>query len=198
MSGGNTDARRRQIMEAVIDLTVEGGLPAATFRTIAEHAGVSVRLVQYYFGDKDRLLADTLAFVGREAAHRIAMALGEVDTSSPRDVVRTICQQFLPIDEERRRAMLVFIAFRTAALTDSSLASSQTLGLAESLIATFRQQLETATPNRPAEELESEAILLVSALTGLANMMLAGEATSEAVLRHVEFAIDRSMLDPAR
>lgn len=180
-------------MAAVVDLTVNGGLQSATFRTVAERAGVSVRLVQYYFGDKDRLLADTLASVGGGAVERIKAALDAVDPDSPRDVIATICEQFLPLDEQRRRTMLVFIAFRTAALTDPNLASSQSLGLADSLIDTFRDQLRAATPARSDDELESEAILLVAGLTGLANMILAGDATPAAARRHLQYAIDRAV-----
>ncbi|HSJ28795.1 MAG TPA: TetR/AcrR family transcriptional regulator [Acidimicrobiia bacterium] len=193
MTVHGADARREQIMQAVVDLTVGGGLPAATFRTIAERAGVSVRLVQYYFGDKDRLLADTLARVGRSAADRITAALDAIDSDSPRAVIETICEQFLPLDDERRRAMLVFIAFRTAALTDATLASSQTLGLADSLIATFETQLQAATPERRSEDLHSEAILLAAGLTGLANMMLADELSSEEARQHLRYALDRAM-----
>jgi TetR/AcrR family transcriptional regulator, transcriptional repressor of bet genes len=186
------EARRRQVMNAVVDLTVAGGLQAATFRTIAERAGVSVRLVQYYFGDKDRLLADTLAHVGRGAVDRIACALDVTGRESPREVIETICEQFLPLDEERRRTMLVFITFRTAALTDPGLASSEELGLADSLVATFQQQLQAATPNRTDDELRSEAILLAAELAGLANMILAGDVTPEAARRHLRYAIDRA------
>jgi AcrR family transcriptional regulator len=192
VSDQKTEARRRQVMDAVVDLTVTGGLQAATFRTIAARAGVSVRLVQYYFGDKDRLLADTLAHVGRGAVDRIASALDASSRESPREVIDTICEQFLPLDEERRRTMLVFIAFRTAALTDPSLASSQTLGLADSLVATFHEQLHAATPNRPDDDLRSEAILLVAGLTGLANMILAGDVTPCTARRHLRYAIDRA------
>lgn len=192
MSDDKTEARRRQVMDAVVDLTVTGGLQAATYRTIAERAGVSVRLVQYYFGDKDRLLADTLAHVGRGAVDRITSALDATDSGSPREVIETICEQFLPLDEARRRTMLVFIAFRTAALTDPTLASSQALGLVDSLIATFQQQLQALTPNRSDEDLHSEAILLVAELTGLANMILAGDATPAAARRHLRYALDRA------
>lgn len=192
MTDVNTEARRRQIMDAVVDLTVEGGLPAATFRTIADRAGVSVRLVQYYFGDKDRLLADTLGHVGRGAIDRITAALNSIDRGSPRAVIDTICEQFLPFDDERRRTMLVFIAFRTAALTDATLASSQTLGLADSLITTVADQLRAATPDRDEEDVQSEAILLVGGLTGLANMMLADELDEQGAHRHLRFAIDRA------
>ncbi len=179
-------------MDAVVDVTVEGGLSAATFRTIADRAGVSVRLVQYYFGDKDKLLADTLAYVGKRAIDRIEAALVAIGHASPRAVIQTICEQFLPLDEERRRAMLIFIAFRTAALTDSTLASSQALGLADSLIDTFSEQLRATTPHREEEVLRSEAFLLVAGLTAVANMMLAGELDDAGALRHLQYAIDRA------
>jgi DNA-binding transcriptional regulator YbjK len=44
------DVRKRQITDAVVRITVKGGLASATFREVAAEAGVSVRLVQYYFG----------------------------------------------------------------------------------------------------------------------------------------------------
>ena len=193
MSDATSETRRRQIMDAVVDLTVVGGLQSATFRTIADRAGISVRLVQYYFGDKDHLLADTLAYVGREAVHRIANALDATGRDTPRTVIESICEEFLPLDEERRRTMLVFIAFRTAALTDPGLASSQELGLADSLVATFHEQLRAARPNRPDEDLRSDAILLAAELAGLANMILAGELTPAAARRHLRYSIDRAV-----
>jgi TetR/AcrR family transcriptional regulator, transcriptional repressor of bet genes len=192
VSDRKTETRRRQIMDAVVDLTVAGGLQGATFRTVADHAGISVRLVQYYFGDKDGLLADTLAYVGRGVVDRIASALDATGRDSPRKVIEAICEQFLPLDEARRRAMLVFIAFRTAALTDPGLASSQELGLADSLVATFHEQLRAATPSRPDEDLRSEAILLAAGLAGLANMILAGDVTPDAARGHLRYAIDRA------
>ncbi len=51
--------RRREITDAVIRITLKGGLTAATFHEVAAEAGVSVRLVQYYFGTKDELLLAT-------------------------------------------------------------------------------------------------------------------------------------------
>jgi len=192
VSSPSAEERRHQIMDAVVDLTVSGGLQAATFRTISDHAGVSVRLVQYYFGNKDRLLTETLAHVGRGAVERISHALDTVDRDQPRAVIETICEQFLPLDEYRRRAMLVFIAFRTAALTDSALASSQTIGLLDSLVETFSEQLGTATPHRSDEQLRAESILLISELTGLANMMLADEIGVDEALAILHLAIDRA------
>ena len=63
--------RRRQIIEAVCRITVKGGLAAATFREVAAEAGVSVRLVQYYFGTKDELMLSTQRHVAERATARI-------------------------------------------------------------------------------------------------------------------------------
>ena len=51
--------RRREITDAVVRITLKGGLTAATFREVAGEAGVSVRLVQYYFGTKREFLLAT-------------------------------------------------------------------------------------------------------------------------------------------
>jgi AcrR family transcriptional regulator len=198
MTDAGRQSRRRQIMDAVIDVTASGGLQSATFRTIAEHAGVSVRLVQYYFGDKDQLLADTLAYVGAQVVDRItSQGRQRGPDPSPRDVVASIFEQFLPLDEPRRRAMLVFIALRTAALTDVSLASSNKLGLSQSLLGHIEQQVQQAVDAGQAHaniDPESEAIVLVSALTGLSNMMLAGEISAADARRHLDYAIDGTFL----
>jgi AcrR family transcriptional regulator len=55
----------------VCRITVRGGLGAATFREVAAEAGVSVRLVQYYFGSKDDLMLGTQRRVSERAVARI-------------------------------------------------------------------------------------------------------------------------------
>ena len=50
------DERRRMIAGAVTDIAATDGLGDVSFRTVADRAGVSVSLVQHYFGDKANLL----------------------------------------------------------------------------------------------------------------------------------------------
>jgi TetR/AcrR family transcriptional repressor of bet genes len=194
MSDTVKEQRRRQIIDAVVRITTSGGLQAATFRSIAQEAGVSVRLVQYYFGTKDQLLADTLAEVGKDAVVRIQGALEELGPEpTAKQRIRTIFEQFLPLDEPRRRAMLVFIAFRTAALTDSTLGSSETLRLDTSLLDTIRDAIEEAAANgktRQGAESHHEAVMLVTAMTGIANGMLSGTFSAEEGLESLEYLLD--------
>lgn len=189
MSEDKTEERRRQIMNAVVDVTVTGGLQAATFRTIAEQAGVSVRLVQYYFGDKDQLLADTLAHVRADIADLVATELTELgDDPDPRQVLETICEAFLPVDERRRRAMLVFIAFGTAALTDESLRSPDALRRGRELAGVIAEQLRSV---RSDDRVDDDALLLVMTIVGLGNGVLAGDVAVDHARRLLDHGLDR-------
>lgn len=197
MNDTDREARRRQIIDAVVRTTTSGGLQAATFRSIAKEAGVSVRLVQYYFGTKDQLLADTLLDVGKKAVERISRAIDVFGPDpSPKEKIATIFEQFLPLDDERRQAMIVFIALRTAALTDESLGSSDETGLDTSLIQTVEDELERARARghaRPGLDPHPEAVMLVGAMTGIANGLLAGTFTQLEARSSLQYAIDLSL-----
>jgi TetR/AcrR family transcriptional regulator, transcriptional repressor of bet genes len=191
VSDGTRDQRREQITKAVVDITAEGGLQAATFRTVAERAGVSVRLVQYYFGDKDQLLADTLAFVRADVADLVATGLAALgDDAEPRQVLETICEAFLPADERRRRAMLVFIAFGTAALTDESLRAPDALRRGRELAEVIAEQLRC---ERSDDHVDDDALLLVMTIVGLGNGVLAGDVTLDHARRLLDHALDRAL-----
>src|SRR5438270_2692637 len=107
--------RRREITGAVIRIAMKGGLAAATFREVAAEAGVSVRLIQYYFGTKDELLLSTQRHVAERATARIVSRM-EAAGDAPRDVVLSVLTSFIPTDEESREAMLMFVALHTASL----------------------------------------------------------------------------------
>ena len=55
--------RRRELLEALWRVVERAGLAAVSYRDVAAEAGVSVRLVQYYFPTKAELLADALELV---------------------------------------------------------------------------------------------------------------------------------------
>src|SRR4051812_43832433 len=105
--------RRREIAEAVCRITVKGGLASAAFREVAAEAGVSVRLVQYYFGSKDQLLLSTQQHVAERATRRLLSRL-ESAGAAPRDRLRAVLASFIPDDDESRENTLMFVALHTA------------------------------------------------------------------------------------
>lgn len=73
-------ARRRQLIEATIEVISARGYGGASLSAIAEHAGVSKAAVLYHFGSKDDLAEATLAHVfdrfGEHVGERVAEASG--------------------------------------------------------------------------------------------------------------------------
>jgi AcrR family transcriptional regulator len=58
----STQKRRTQILEAAMEVIVERGLCETRIADVAERAGLSPALVVYYFGSKETLLTEALAY----------------------------------------------------------------------------------------------------------------------------------------
>jgi AcrR family transcriptional regulator len=185
------DLRRRQITDAVCRITVKGGLAAATFREVAAEAGVSVRLVQYYFGTKDELLLATQRRVAERAIARIAERLAAAD-GTPRAMLRALLVPFIPTDDESREVMLVFVALHTVSLVDPSLARVEALEVPRSLHAAIARHLRRADL-APGVDVDAEAAVLAGATPSLAQSVLAGLSTAEDAIAVLDYAIDRAL-----
>jgi len=73
--------RRRQLLDAALDLSCEGGFRALTVEAIARRAGVTRPVIYDIFGDLDGLL---VALIDREEANAMA-PLAEIVPSDPGD-----------------------------------------------------------------------------------------------------------------
>jgi AcrR family transcriptional regulator len=184
------DARRHQITDAVCRITVKGGLTAATFREVAAEAGVSVRLVQYYFGSKDALLLTTQRHVAERASARINAALASAHT--PRDRLRAILRSFIPVDDASRENMLMFVALHTASLVDPSLTRREAADVPDALHRTTVKLLRDGGVTR-ARDAELEASLLVAAVPSLAQAVLDGSMASTRAFAVIDHALDRAL-----
>ena len=184
-------ARRRQITDAVCRLTVKGGLQAATFREIAAEAGVSVRLVQYYFGTKGDLMLATQRHVAERSAVRIRTFVQSSD-GTPRGRLRALLRSFIPTDDESREVQLVFIALATAALVDPVLARPETSEVPTSLVSVVRDFL-VACKLRAGVDPSHEASLLVAAVPSLAQGVLDGSVSPETAFEVLDYALDRAL-----
>jgi TetR/AcrR family transcriptional repressor of bet genes len=109
-------------------------------------------------------------------------------------VIDAILGELLPADDRRRHAMLLFIAFHTASLTDPSLARAEALQVPRALIETLAVQLRKARQAgavRRDVDPDKEATILVTMVSGLASGVLAGNHTAEQAGAIVDYALDR-------
>ncbi len=84
-----TEERRAQIVDAAARTIAERGLPDTRVADIARAAGTSPALILYYFGSKDRLLAEALTYAEDRFFARTAEELAEVASARDR-LVRLI------------------------------------------------------------------------------------------------------------
>ena len=81
-------ARRKQIVEAAIDVIADHGYDRATFTRITAHAGLSSpRMISYHFAGKAELIRQIVADVYRDAAGFIEAAVA--DATDPSDRLRS-------------------------------------------------------------------------------------------------------------
>lgn len=186
------DARRRELTDAVCRLTLRGGLGAATFRRVAAEAGVSVRLVQYYFGSKQGLLEATQEHVGERSIQRLMTWINATDGSA-RAVLEAFVKSFIPVDEETRMAMLMYVALYTEGVVAAMGEPSANTGRkteVEMMHNTILEQLSRG-PLISGVDPHAEAVLLTALLPGLGQYVLDGTMTPEAAAATIDHHFDR-------
>ncbi|MGQ4615819.1 TetR family transcriptional regulator [Nocardia sp. R7R-8] len=184
------EARRRQITDAVRRVIVSGGLEAVTFQTVAAEAGMSIRLVQYYFGTKREFLLATHRSVMADAGARFTRrwtTLGE--DAGPRAMIHALLTELLPLDEQRREETIVLGTFGWAAVTGQSITAEETFAAPRALTTIVAGQIERARGADASPE--RDAALITATIGGLAQGMLQGYGTPEETLDLVDHLLDR-------
>ena len=192
------EERRRQIAEALLRTAAARGLHATGMREVAAEAGVSLRLVQYYFGTKEELLLAAMQhlaaqFVGRVQA-RIKRIKETEDPVNPRDVIAVILTEGLPADDERRTFIVLYTAYFALSLTEPALASAPLVRNSSAVIDVVAAQLRAAQaaggmPAHLDPDLEALSLLAVSA--GLGTSVLGGQSSPEQAQAVIDYHLDR-------
>ena len=191
------EERRQQIAEALLRTAAARGLHAAGMREVAAEAGVSLRLVQYYFGTKEELmLFATQQLAARFAERGMARISRLKETRSPvhpRDVIAAILAEGLPADDEMRTFYVVYTAYLALSLTDPALAIAPLVKNSDTVIHVVAAQLRAAqaadTPAHLDPDLEAFSLLAMSA--GLATSVLAGQSSIQQAQAVIDYHLDR-------
>ncbi|MGW7486208.1 TetR/AcrR family transcriptional regulator [Streptomyces sp. NPDC054786] len=185
------EERRTQIAEALVRVAGRRGLHAIGMRDVAAEAGVSLRLVQYYFETKEKLLLHGLQQLTTELGARIAERVRAAgDAPGPREMIEAVLLESLPTDEESRTFHLVYTAYAVLSVTDEALAAQPFIDgpdAAEDLVAGQLERAREAGLTAPDMDVRTEAVSLLALSAGLGTSVLVGQRTAEsaaAVLRH--------------
>ncbi|MFD1412501.1 TetR/AcrR family transcriptional regulator [Oceanobacillus jeddahense] len=112
--------RKIQIAETTWKVIVEEGIEQATVRRIAQSSGLSVGAVRYYFASQSELLHFSMELVADRVMQR-AKARKFSKDRDPLELVTEAVSEVLPVDEERKIEMEVWLAFSAKVLVDKTL-----------------------------------------------------------------------------
>jgi AcrR family transcriptional regulator len=178
------EERRRQIADALLRTAATRGLHAAGMREVAAEAGVSLRLVQYYFGTKEELLLGAMQYLAarfsERAVARFRQASGSGGPASPLDIIGAILTEALPADDERRTFTIVYTAYLALSLTDPALAIAPLVKNSGAVVDVVAAQLRAAQAagDMPAQlDPDLEALSLITMSAGLGTSVLAGHSS---------------------
>ncbi|MFJ1933147.1 TetR/AcrR family transcriptional regulator [Kitasatospora sp. NPDC088160] len=201
------EERRAHIIDALLRTAADTGLHAVTMRSVAIEAGVSVRLVQYYFDTKEQLLLAALTRLAARMGERIQERVqgriqGRVEervrdragaagpSASPRDIVEAVLLESVPTDEESRTFHLVYTEYAVLSITDPALAGQSFLAAPNEMEDFLVGQLTAARQagdTDPRMDARQEAVVLLAVSAGLGLSVLLGQRTADdavAVLRY--------------
>ena len=192
------EERRRQIADALVRTAATRGLHATGMREVAGEAGVSLRLVQYYFGTKEELLLAAMQRLAAQFSDRVLARIQRVketgSPASPRDVIAAILTEGLPADDERRTFTLVYTAYLALSLTDPALAISPLARNSSVVIDVVAAQLRAAQAagDMPAGlDPDLEAISLLTMSAGLGTSVIADQSSAGQAQAVIDYHLRR-------
>ncbi|MEU8514140.1 TetR/AcrR family transcriptional regulator [Kitasatospora sp. NPDC048722] len=185
------EERRRQIAEALLRIAETQGLQAASMRAVAAEAGVSLRLVQYYFTTKDGLLLDALARLGVQLQARMERWIeGAGSVPTPRSVVTAILSCILPTDAESRRITRTYAAYYTLVLSDPEAMEKKGPLQPDLLEGFLAKQIRSAQEAGEVGEGKDAAVAaagLLAMVNGLGSSVLGGQRSGEEAVAILEY-----------
>lgn len=188
------DERRRQLTDAMLRIASTRGLQAVSMREVAAEAGVSLRVVQYYFTDKQTLLDSGLGELAARLDRRVkARAASSGSNLSVRGLFDVVLGAILPSDEQSRLDQLAWTAYYTAALTDPALAAAGVTApnALEDFLTTRLTAAQEAGDVDPDRDPRTEVATLLALTNGLTSSVLGGQRTAEDGRAILSYALDR-------
>ncbi len=188
------EVRRRQIAEALLGLASTRGLLTVTMRDVAAEAGVSLRLVQYYFNTKDELWVGSLPYLAERLTARVTAAIRARGLPpTPRDLVECTFLAILPTDEESRWITKTYNAFYALVLAKPKLADhgAPDPDALERFMATSLRQAQQAGDIDRSHDPALTAAGLLALTNGLGASVLGGQRPADEAVAILRYHLDR-------
>ncbi|MEV8525027.1 TetR/AcrR family transcriptional regulator [Streptomyces sp. NPDC052000] len=192
--------RRTEMAEALVRVAGRRGLHAVGMRDVAAEAGVSLRLVQYYFETKEKLLLFGLEHLAQRFGERVSARVRAAGSGpDPRAMVEALLMAALPVDEESRTFHLLYTSYAVLSVNDQALADQPFINnpdAAEDAVAALLVQAQESGLLEPDLDTRLEAVSLLAMSAGLGTSVLVGQRSPESAAAVLGHHLDRIFRTP--
>ncbi len=112
------EQQKIKVAEAAWRVIRQSGIENASVRNVAQEAGISPGSMRHYFSTQSELFLFSMNLVSERANARIAAL--PFDRPIP-EYVRDMLRELLPLNEEKRSEMEVWLAFMSRSIWDAAL-----------------------------------------------------------------------------
>lgn len=189
------EERRRELAEAVWRVILRDGVEGVSVRNVASEAEWSTGALRHYVGTKEELLASATQLLEERVRRRFENKRYD---STPREVVRGLLCEVLPLDEERRTEGALWFAFAARSLVDPRIAEEYEVvfdGVRELCHRVIYQMTEGGWLVSGLDP-EVETASLHALVDGLAVHGLMGRLDEEQMLSVLDTHLSRIIRDP--
>jgi AcrR family transcriptional regulator len=187
--------RRAELTAAVWSLIRERGLAGVTIRNLSQRSGWSSGAIRHYLPNREAMLNFAAGQIGEQAWQRVQSVPATPDPFQ--DFLNRLAVT-LPLDEEGRVWLEVWLAFVGAAVSDQDFADAQGV-LYRDLNAIFVRALEDFARGGwlPAHTPQAAATEIHALLDGLSVHLLLRQITPQQARTTLEAALSRLLSNPA-
>lgn len=188
------DLRRGQIIDGLVRCAARDGLHAVTMRAVAAEAGVSLRLVQYYFQSKAQLMQAALESLEARSVAQWEARITASASISARALLEAFLAAALPTDDQSKTHHLLWTSYAVLAMTDAAMAEQPFVNGPNLRERELAQLLRDAIDNGdlPADrEPHIEAGRLLTLSHGLGTSVLVGQRTIATAQEILQYHLDQ-------
>ncbi|GAA2992485.1 TetR/AcrR family transcriptional regulator [Streptomyces lactacystinicus] len=192
------EERRAHIIDALLRSAASSGLHSVTMRSVAIEAGVSVRLVQYYFDTKEQLLLAAMTRLTARMGERVQRRVRASGAADPRGIIEAVLLEAVPTDEESRAFHLIHTEYAVLSITDPALGGPQFLAAPDEMEAFLTAQLTAAQQAGAADpvlDARHEAVVLLAVSAGLGLSVLLDQRTADEATTVLRYHLGRLFPD---
>lgn len=170
-------ARRHEVVDALFRVVVRDGLQHASLRAVADEARLNIGSVRHYFASQQELMRFAMSSMLDRVSDRLRRRVDEM--GDPTTLTRPqrrhhragLFAELLPLDDQRRAEVTVFLEFTVAARTQPGLAdlAHKSATSTRVLVRRVLTEMNNNAALRPDLDIETETERLTALLDGLSH-----------------------------